>query len=165
MKNKYFDGAHEWQESDVNTIGLPRPFAKPTRKDLAKKVPIPWQSEDRFESLNHLGLNLKNEDMVYIEELCPYCGIKINNKEIVTRWFTCELALVNRDHRWVYSDLHPFHIDCMKEGRIFCPHMRKLNDKDFETGTYKELKQNAVNDVIKSKELRYEKIIQKDIQS
>jgi hypothetical protein len=43
--------------------------------------------------------------------------------------------------------------------------MRKLNDKDFETGTYKKLKQNAINDVIKSKELRNEKIIQKDIQS
>ena len=165
MKNKYFDGAHLWQEKDVNTVGLPRPFATPTRKDLAKKVPIPWQSEDRFESLGHLGLNLKNEDRVYIEELCPYCGIKINNEEIVTRWFTCELSLVNRDHRWVYSDLHPFHIDCMKEGRIFCPHMRGLQDLDFETGTYKKLKQNAIRDVIKSKGLRNEKIIQKDIQS
>ena len=165
MKNKYFAGAHLWQEKDVNTVGLPRPFATPTRKDLAKKVPIPWQSEDRFESLGHLGLNLKNEDRVYIEELCPYCGIKIDNKEIVTRWFTCELVLVNRDHRWVYSDLHPFHIDCMKEGRIFCPHMRGLQDLDFETGTYKKLKQNAIRDVIKSKGLRNEKIIQKDIQS
>ena len=165
MKNKYFDGAHLWQENDVNTIGLPRPFATPTRKDLAKKVPIPWQSEDRFESLGHLGLNLENEDKVYIEELCPYCGIKINNEEIVTRWFTCELVLVNRDHRWVYSDLHPFHIDCMKEGRIFCPHMRKLKDEDFEIGIYKELKENAIKDLIKSKELRNEKIIQKDIQS
>ena len=165
MKNKYFDGAHMCQEKDVNTVVLPRPFATPTRKDLSKKVPIPWQSEDRFESLSHLGLNLKNEDRVYIEELCPYCGIKINNEEIVTRWFTCELSLVNRDHRWVYSDLHPFHIDCMKEGRIFCPHMRGLQDLDFETGTYKKLKQNAIRDVIKSKELRNEKIIQKDIQS
>jgi len=164
MKNKYFDGAHKWQESDVHTVGLPRPFATPTRKDLAKKVPIPWQSEDRFESFNHLGLNLNNEDKVYLEELCPYCGKKFNNEEIVTRWFTCELILVNRHNRWVYSDLHPFHIDCMQEGRIFCPHMRKLKDEDFETGTYKKLKQNAINDVIKSKELRNEKIIQENIQ-
>ena len=63
MKNKYFDGAHPWQEEDLSTVGLPRPFATPTRKDLAKKVPIPWQSEDRFESLGHLGLNQKNEDL------------------------------------------------------------------------------------------------------
>lgn len=163
MSNKYFDGAHKWQEEDVNTIGLPRPFATPTRKDLAKKVPIPWQSEDRFESLNHLGLNLNNEDKVYIENLCPYCGVKIEEEEIVTRWFTCELVLVNRDHRWVYSDLHPFHIECMKEGRIFCPHMRKLKDEDFETGTYKQLKINAIKDVEESKKIRNEKNNKKDV--
>jgi hypothetical protein len=165
MKKKYFDNAHRWQESDIDTVGLPRPFATPTRKGLAKKVPIPWQSEDRFESLGHLGLNLKNEDRVYLENLCPYCGIRINDKEIVTRWFTCELILVNRDHRWVYSDLHPFHIECMKEGRIFCPHMRKLKDEDFEIGTYEELKINAIRDVEESKRIRNEKIIQEDIQS
>ena len=165
MKNKYFADASKWQESDVHTTGLPRPFATPTRKDLAKKVPIPWQSEDRFQSLGHLGLNEKNEDLVYENNLCPYCGIKINNEEVVVRRYTCNLILVNKNDRWVYSDLHPFHINCMKEGRIFCPHMRGLQDSDFETGTYKKLKQNAINDVIKSKELRNEKIIQKDIQS
>jgi hypothetical protein len=165
MKNKYFAGASEWQESDVHKTGLPRPFATPTRKDLAKKVPIPWQSEDRFQSLGHLGLNEKNEDLVYENNLCPYCGIKINDEETVVRWYTCNLILVNKNDRWVYSDLHPFHLECMEQGRIFCPHMRGLQDLDFETGTYKKLKQNAINDVIKSKELRNEKIIQKDIQS
>ena len=165
MKNKYFNNSNLWQESDIDTVGLPRPFATPNRKDLAKKVPIPWQSEDRFQSLGHLGLNKKNEDLVYENNLCPYCGIKINDKEIVTRWYTCNLILVNKNYRWVYSDLHPFHLECMKQGRIFCPHMRGLQDLDFETGTYKELKQNAINDVIKSKELRNEKTIQKDIQS
>jgi hypothetical protein len=163
MKNKYFKDAHKWQESDVDTVGLPRPFALPTRKDLAKKVPIPWQSEDRFESLNHLGLNLKNEDKVYIESLCPYCGIKIDDEEIITRWTTYDLPLFNRDHRWVYSDLHPFHIECMKEGRIFCPYMRKLKDKDFEIGIYKKLKVKSIKDVERSKQIRNEKNIQKNI--
>jgi hypothetical protein len=69
MKNKYFADASKWQESDVHTTGLPRPFATPTRKDLAKKVPIPWQSEDRFQSLGHLGLNEKNENLVYENNL------------------------------------------------------------------------------------------------
>ena len=165
MKNKYFDGVDQWQKKDVDTVGLPRPWAIPQRNDLAKKVPIPWQSEDWFQSNGHLGLNENNEDLVYINNLCPYCGIKINDDETVIRWYTCNLILVNKNDRWVYSDLHPFHIECMKEGRIFCPHMRKLKDIDFETGLYKNLKQNAINDVIKSKELRNEKIIQKDIQS
>ena len=154
MKKKYFDGAHLWQENDIDTVGLPRPFATPTRKDLAKKVPIPWQSEDRFQSLNHLGLNLKNEDRVFDEDLCPYCGIKINNDEIVTRWNTQDLILFNRDHRWVYSDLHPFHINCMEEGRIFCPFMRKLKDEDFETEMYINLKANAIRDKNKAIEIR-----------
>ena len=165
MKNKYFDGVSQWQKKDIDTVGLPRPWAIPKRNDLAKKVPIPWQSEDWFESNGHLGLNENNEDLVYINDLCPYCGIKINNDETVIRWYTCDLILVNKNDRWVYSDLHPFHIECMKQGRIFCPHMRELKDIDFETGSYKELKQNAINDVIKSKELRNEKIIQKDLQS
>ena len=174
MKNKYFDGAHLWQEDDIDTIGLPRPFATPTRKDLAKKVPIPWQSEDRFESLGHLGLNQKNEDLVYKKNLCSYCGIKIKNKETAIRWTNAPLALTSRDGTKIFSDFHPLHLNCMEQARIFCPHMRKLEDQEFETGKYKELKQNAVNDVIKSKELRDvsnwfrstdQEIIQKNVQS
>jgi hypothetical protein len=170
MKNKYFDGAHQWQENDVNTIGLPRPFATPTRKDLAKKVPIPWQSEDRFESLGHLGLNLQNEDVVYEKDLCSYCGIKIKNNEITIRWISAPLALTSREGPKVFSDFHPLHLECMEQARIFCPHMRKLQDSDFETGKFKKLKQNAVKDAIKARELNgfiftNQEIIQKDVQS
>jgi hypothetical protein len=165
MKNKYFYNSHKWQENDVNTVGLPRPFAIPNRIDLAKKIPIPWQSEDRFESLGHLGLNQKNEDLVYKKDLCSYCGIEIKNDEITIRWIGAPLELTTREGPKVFSDFHPLHLECMKQSRTFCPHMRKLQDLDFEIGKYRELKQNAINDVIKSKELRNEKIIQKDIQS
>jgi hypothetical protein len=165
MSNKYFSKAKKWNESDINTTGLPRPFATPVRKDLAKKVPIPWQSEDRFESLGHLGLNQKNEDSVYKKDLCSYCGIEIKNNEIVIRWINAPLAFTSKEGPKVFSDFHPLHLECMKQARIFCPHMRKLEDLDFETGIYKELKQNAINDVIKSEELKNEKTIEKDIQS
>ena len=153
MKNKYFDGASRWQENDVETVGLPRPWATSKRKDLAKKFPIPWQSEDRFDSLGHLGLNQKNEDLVYEKDLCSYCGIEIKNNEITIRWISAPVGLTTREGPKVFSDFHPLHLECMKQARIFCPHMRKLQDLDFETGEYKELKQNAVNDIIKSKEL------------
>jgi len=52
--------------------------------------------------------------------------------------------------------------------------MRKLEDQEFETGKYKELKQNAIKDAIKSKELNNvsnwfrltdQKIIQENFQS
>lgn len=170
MKNKYFDGVSKWQENDIDTVGLPRPWATSKRKDLAKKFPIPWQSEDRFDSLGHLGLNQKNEDMVYEKNLCSYCGIKIKNKENVIRWINAPLALTFREGPKVFSDFHPLHLECMKQARIFCPHMRKLQDSDFETGKFKELKQNAINDAIRSRELNGfrltdQKIIQKNVQS
>jgi hypothetical protein len=58
----------------------------------------------------------------------------------------------------------------MEQARIFCPHMRKLQDSDFETGKFKELKQNAINNAIKARELNgfiitNQKIIQKDVKS
>jgi hypothetical protein len=152
MKNKYFDGAHKWEEKDENTIGLPRPFAIPIRKDLAKKVPIPWQSLDRFESYGHLGLNLKNEDLVYKNNLCSYCGIKIKKEEIVIRWINAPVEITSRKGPKIFSDFHPLHLNCMEQARIFCPHMRKLQDSDFELGKFKKLKQNAISDAMKSKE-------------
>ena len=163
MKDKYFINSNLWQESDLDTVGLPRPFAIPNIKNLAKKVPIPWQSEDRFESLGHLGLNQKNEDLVYKKNLCSYCGIKIKNNEITIRWISAPLGLTTKEGPKVFSDFHPLHLECMKQARIFCPHMRKLQDLDFKTGEYEKLKQDAINDVIKSKELRNEEIIEKDL--
>jgi len=154
MKNNIFNNAHQWKKKDVNTLGLPRPFAKPNRKDLAKKVPIPWQSEDCFDSFNHLGLNVKNENKVYVYNLCPYCGIEIKNTEIVIRWKTIDINQLSKKETLVYSDIHPFHIECMKESRIFCPHMKKLKDEDFEIGKYKDLKINAIFDKNKSIEIR-----------
>ena len=170
MKNKYFDNAHLWQENDVDTIGLPRPFAIPNRKDLAKKVPIPWQSEDRFESKGHLGLNQINEDVVYKKDLCSYCGVKIQNKENVVRWISAPLSFTFREGPKIFSDFHPLHLECMEQARIFCPHMRKLQDSDFETGKFKELKQNAIKDAIKARELngfRFtdQEVIQESVQS
>jgi hypothetical protein len=170
MKNKYFDGANKWEENDVNKVGLPRPWATSKRKDLAKKFPIPWQSEDRFDSLGHLGLNQKNEDIVYEKDLCSYCGIKIKNDEITIRWINAPLASTFKEGPRVFSDFHPLHLECMKQARIFCPHMRKLQDSDFEIGKFKKLKQNAINDVIKSRELNGflltdQKIIQENVQS
>jgi hypothetical protein len=144
VSNKYFKNAKRWDESSLNFIGLPRPFALPQRKDLAKRVPIPWQSEDRFEEVGHLRLNVENEFIVYQNSLCSYCGVKINDSEIVIRWFTANLNTIHGISSTVYSDIHPLHMECMKQARIFCPHMRKLEDKDFETGPYFKLKENAI---------------------
>ena len=165
MKNKYFNDFNQWKESDIDTIGLPRPFAFTTRKDLAKRVPIPWQSEDRFLSKGNLGLNQKNEDMIYDNDLCPYCGIKILTEETTIRWINAPFKLTKKEGPKVFSDFHPFHLECMRQARIFCPHMRKLKNTDFKVGLYKDLKQDTIKDAIQSEEFKNEKNIKKDLQS
>ena len=92
------------------------------------------------------------------------------DKEIVIRWIKAPLALTFKEGPKVFSDFHPLHLECMEQARIFCPHMRKLQDSDFETGKFKKLKQNAIKDAIKARELNGflftdQKNIQKDIQS
>jgi hypothetical protein len=152
MKKDYFDGAWQWKEEDINTTGLPRPFAFPNKKGMAKRVPIPWQSEDRFQSKGHLGLNQINENLVFRNSICGYCGIKINDEEITQRWITAPVELTTTNGPKVFSDFHPLHMECMKQARIFCPHMRILKDEDFEIGLFKNLKNNAILDKLKSKE-------------
>ena len=70
MKNKYFKNSCQWQITDIDTVGLPRPYANTKFNDkykpgLAKIVPIPRQSEDLFNSKGHLGLNKENEGKIY----------------------------------------------------------------------------------------------------
>jgi hypothetical protein len=168
MKNKYFKDSHKWQPTDVNTTGLPRPYANTKylnkyKPGLAKIVPIPWQSEDLFNSRGHLGLNKENEGKIYKEDLCGYCGLKINDSETTTRWVSANLDFIKEKRKVVKSDIHPFHTECMKEARIFCPHMKFLLDEDFEVGLYKNLKLNAINDLKKVGVYLDEKIIQKDL--
>ena len=138
--SKFFSKSKEWAEGDQNFVGLPRPFAifdQSISSKLRGKTPIPWQSIPNLEFKN-LKLNLENEKKIYNENLCPYCGIKIKNEEIVVRWITTLDAAI-------YSDFHPFHIPCMKEARKFCPFMKTTKNEEFEYGMYFKLKKHAIN--------------------
>ena len=141
----------EWSEEITSQTGLPRPFAYTTKKSfknkhysLSKIVPIPWQSKPAFKTGGLLNLNHENENNIYAEDLCPYCGIKIEKNENSTRWYTSQIAKLIKTRDFVFSDIHPFHKECMKEGRIFCPFMKTLNDEDFEYDKYFILKQKAI---------------------
>ena len=46
----------------------------------------------------------------------------------------------------------PFHIECMKQARIFCPFMKKRKDFEFEQGKFKHIKANADYLLLKIKE-------------
>ena len=138
--SKFFSKSKEWAESDQDFVGLPRPFAifdKSISLKLHGKTPIPWQSMPNLE-LGNLKLNLENEKKVYNENLCPYCGVKIKNEEIVVRWIT-KLDIA------ISSDFHPLHQKCMLEARKFCPYMKKTKDEEFEYGMYFKLKKHAID--------------------
>lgn len=150
-KGKYFKNSVEWSSEHVNFVGLPRPFAftkvnkvDSKRLKLAARVPIPWQSMPGFKDQRTLYLNQENENMVYLKNLCPFCGIKFSDNDYVTRWKTCTFQSDDGQERvFVFSDIHPFHIECMNQGRVFCPYMRNLVDEDFENGTFIELRKKA----------------------
>lgn len=147
MKNKIFSDI-EWNDSFKDFTGLPRPFAKVSKNarkksKLSAKVPIPWQSGVKDNDDSFLKLIEENEDLVYYKNLCSYCGIKINDEEEVVRWESKNLENVRNNGQFVLSDIHPLHLVCMEQARIYCPGMRKIKEEDFEYGLYINLKKNA----------------------
>ena len=40
----------------------------------------------------------------------------------------------------------PLHIECMRQARIFCPHMKKTTEDEFEYGDFITLKNNGLRD-------------------
>jgi hypothetical protein len=135
----------EWSTAFKEFVGLPRPFAKYKkgigRFNLPSRTPIPWQSIPDV-SMGGIRLFQRHEDSVYIKNLCAYCGVAFSPIEQVIRWTTLDKPLSKNGDR-VFSDLHPFHLECMRQTRTFCPHMKNTTDDEFETGTYSELRSNA----------------------
>ncbi len=147
--NKNIFGTIEWSDEYANNVGLPRPFSKVTllnrkRHKLAAIVPIPWQSGARNNENLFLRLIQENEDIVYYKDLCSYCGLKINDDEDVIRWNSPKINEIRHDGSFVFSDIHPLHIECMRQTRIYCPGMKKRKKEEFEYGKYYKLKNDAM---------------------
>ena len=144
MYNSIF-GDVEWNESHRNFIGLPRPFAKVLKEHrihhkLSRKVPIPWQSKAKNDKDGFLRIIQENEDIIYYKNLCSYCGININDNENVVKWNNPNMDKITHDSDFVFSDIHPLHLECMRQTRIYCPGMKKRTEKEFEYGLYLNLK-------------------------
>jgi len=162
-KQKYFKKNFFWNESLKKFIGLPRPsylvpekFYKrydsklPLVKNfyLHKQVPVPFQSRPVFKEEGLIAFNLiiENEHFIYKNNICPYCATIIEKKEICVRWIGEENYKIQPkldSGPRVFSDLFPFHIECMQQARIFCPFMRFINEERFEYGLYEELRKKA----------------------
>ena len=144
MSNTIF-GNFEWSDSTRNYVGLPRPFAKVSetyrkKSKLGGKVPIPWQSAAKNEGWSFLRIIQENEDIIYYNDLCSYCGITINKNENVVKWNNPNMDKITHDSNFVFSDIHPLHLECMRQTRIYCPGMKERSEKEFEYGLYLNLK-------------------------
>ena len=147
MNNKVF-GNIEWSSFTRNYLGLPRPFSKVSENyriklKLGAKVPIPWQSAAKNEGETFLRIVQENEDIVYYKNLCSYCGIKINDNENVVKWNNPNMNKITHDSNFVFSDIHPLHLECMKQTRIYCPGMRERIEEEFEYDLYSNLKKKS----------------------
>ena len=158
--SRYFDGASEWTEKDKDTSGLPRPFKRISQayKEkiekfiIARIVPIPWQSIPVFseETGQPLSVNKENEANVFLQNKCPYCGVQFSDEEVCVRWMI-PLETKERINALVASDSFPFHPECMRQARIFCPHMKKTENSEFEKGTFFELKIKCMDELKEEK--------------
>jgi hypothetical protein len=93
-----------------------------------------------------LNVNKTNESLIFIENRCAYCGASFIGDESCIRW-KIPSDMKKETNSLVKSDSHPFHFECMKQARIFCPHMKKTKDSEFETGKYYELRNNCINEL------------------
>ena len=139
-----------WSTETQNDTGLPRPIAHYNEKFKEKngkiylysESPIPFQTSALPNEETPIGLIQENEERIYKEGLCGYCGVSFNKNDKVIRWTKDEKILNEKIPSKVPSDYHPFHLKCMKQARIYCPHMRETLDEEFEIGTYAKLKKN-----------------------
>jgi len=156
--NNIFKNAKQWTEEDKNFIGLPRPFVNMLKDlplkmkmfKLAKIIPIPWQSKAMMHEDDPVfNIIYENEDRVIPENICGYCGINISDDEYVVRWTDKNIIVINNrvQEPRASSDTMPMHLECMKQARKICPHMKKTKDNEYEYGLFNILKSNAINDL------------------
>lgn len=120
-----------------------------TKSKIYKQFPVPWQSVPVFGPDGGVFNVIKeNESLVYDNNLCGYCGIEISKNDNVVRWNKIDEKPTHIGPR-VFSDYLPLHIKCMKNARIFCPHMRLRPESEFEYGPFYILKNKVIEDLKK----------------
>jgi hypothetical protein len=147
-----FNRAVLWSEESLKTTGLPRPYVELSEEDryspntekygfekyLAKKLPMPWQTRPVFQGPTKIRLIKENEEKVFKEGLCAYCAVKLNLKDPSVIWTYYQDNPID-DKNKVFSDFHPFHLECMKQARAFCPYMKQRPESEFKYGDFQDL--------------------------
>lgn len=145
----------KWSKFTATFRGLPRPYSEVPEiqrimlnfkgSKISEKVPIPWQSLSCFDNNGFLAVIKEHEEEVIEKGTCAYCGLGFEEDEKSIMWVNYPEKNPEELKDRVWSDHFPFHISCMKETRIFCPHMKNTKDEEFKTGTYKDLLQEITN--------------------
>jgi hypothetical protein len=142
-----------WTKSFKSYSGFPRTWIEvpdsfkktiENKFKIAKLIPVPWQSLPVFDNGIIFNVIEENEDIIYKNNLCGYCGVKILDDQKCVRWKSEDIKPKKQSIR-ILSDTHPMHLECMRQTRIFCPRMKKTKDDEYEYGTYIELRKNADN--------------------
>ena len=169
----------KWNETNKNSVGLPRPsydvpeeyrHKKYDGHDdlnririlnlksnvyLHRKIPVPWNTSPKFlkKDENNLSgffqIDDEKERSVYIKNICMFCGLGFKQGEIAIRYKVVHDA-IKEGSRFIFSDISPYHQECMRQIRIYCPFMRTRMDDEFEFGDNELLKENSVkhNDLL-----------------
>lgn len=142
-----------WTKHNATYRGLPRPYSAThdlikiilavKNLKIANKVPIPWQSFSRFDQNYSLGIIAEHEAEVVEKGTCAYCGLGFEKNDECTIWINYPEKSPAKLKARVFSDHFPFHLECMRETRVFCPHMQTTQDEEFKVGLYENLLQEA----------------------
>ena len=171
---KIFNKNLKWNDSTKDTVGLPRPSYDVPQEyrhkeyddydDLNKvrvlnlkqkvylhrKIPVPWNTSPKFMKKNEENLSgffqidIDKEKKVLTENICMFCGKEFNIEENSIRYRVVH-DKIEDGTRFIFSDISPYHEECMRQIRIYCPFMRTRADDEFESGKNNFLKINALN--------------------
>ena len=144
--------AKNWSEELRDTTGLPRPSVSTTPFeqrifDVKKRIPIPWATSPTYSEYGEADQNLPFPDSSKQQEaiekgLCPMCGEGFEKGEIAQRWTRKTNEGIERSGG--AADNYPLHQECMRQARIFCPHLKSELEERFETAPHKELRLRAL---------------------
>ena len=127
--------AEKWTPENDRKIGLPRPFLYNQTGEF-KRTPVPYShTVEEAESEHPYDIYLPTGEIP--EHRCMWCGEKFEQNEPTERWKGSTFGT------GVDSQLFPMHPKCMRQLKIFCPHVRSEPDEAFESGPYIELRKNA----------------------
>jgi hypothetical protein len=171
---KIFNKNLKWNDLTKDTLGLPRPsydvpeeyrYKEYNGHDdlnkirilnlkqkvyLHRKIPVPWNTAPKFMKKNKKNLsgffeiNIEKEKKVLIENICMFCGKMFYIEENAIRYRVVH-DKIGDGTRFIFSDISPYHEECMRQIRIYCPFMRTREDNEFESGKNELLKLNALN--------------------